>query len=162
MKTGKLFRDLRELCSISQLEVAKRSGLSNGMICRFEKGRHDITLANLKRLMVAINRPVSDLFNPVTTPIKVYDQSMLRTLGTIEVDSSLADCYAIFINENEILPKNTIAVIKPTGKAHQSDIVSYIDNQGRVRFEVSNGGKYSGIVVKADWSYTRKGLTISD
>ncbi|MBK9293891.1 MAG: helix-turn-helix transcriptional regulator [Oligoflexia bacterium] len=64
-------RFFREQMKISQLEAAKRSGLSGSMIAHLEQGRIDLRDQHLEKLLpvLGISRGVFDAFASGQTPV---------------------------------------------------------------------------------------------
>lgn len=57
-KFGSAFRDARYLRNISQMELAKRAGMSAENLCEIEMGRRSPTLASIEKLEKALNAEV--------------------------------------------------------------------------------------------------------
>ena len=60
---GRRLRKLRELHALSQRQLAKRSGVSNAMICLIEKGRSNPSLGLLKNILEAVPISIADFFS---------------------------------------------------------------------------------------------------
>ena len=67
---------LREARGYSQLELARRTGLTNGYISKVEQELKNVTLANLGALAIGLGCSLEDLFRP---PPKKRDPSVTST-----------------------------------------------------------------------------------
>ncbi|MBW6395806.1 helix-turn-helix domain-containing protein [Thermus sp. SYSU G05001] len=64
---GKRVRELRERAGLSQHELAKRAGLTQGMIWQIEEGRKRPSVASLLAIARALNVSPSELLPVVNT-----------------------------------------------------------------------------------------------
>ncbi len=60
---GKRLRELRAKNRITQEKLAEMIGVEQQQICRIETGGCFTTIDNLKKLSVALNVPIDELFN---------------------------------------------------------------------------------------------------
>lgn len=65
---GNRLRRLREMNGMSQRALAKKAGVTNGIISMIEKNRNSPSLATLKKILDAIPIPLADFFTEGTMP----------------------------------------------------------------------------------------------
>lgn len=81
---GLRLKKTRESRGISQRQLAKRSGVSNAMICLIEKGKSSPSLGLLKTILESMPISVSEFFSfEIETPSKVfYRHDELTDIGS--------------------------------------------------------------------------------
>ncbi len=62
MKIGERIRNLRQLSSLTQEELAERAGLTKGFISQVERDRTSISLDSLVQILDALDENISDFF----------------------------------------------------------------------------------------------------
>ena len=62
---GQVVRKLRLEQNISQEELADRCGLHRTYISDIELGKRNVSLENIERIAISLNRSLSDLFKEV-------------------------------------------------------------------------------------------------
>ena len=62
MDVGERLRSLREMYGLSQRSLAKKAGVTNGIISMIEMNRNSPSLATLKKILDAIPISFSDFF----------------------------------------------------------------------------------------------------
>jgi transcriptional regulator with XRE-family HTH domain len=62
LNVGERLRTLREMYGMSQRALAKKAGVTNGIISMIEKNRNSPSLATLKKILDAIPMPFSEFF----------------------------------------------------------------------------------------------------
>ena len=62
VRFGQAVRKLRQAKKISQEELAERSGLHRTYISDIELGKRNVSLENIERIAVALERSLPDLF----------------------------------------------------------------------------------------------------
>ena len=62
---GQVVRKLRLEQNISQEELADRCGLHRTYISDIELGKRNVSLENIERISISLNRSLSDLFKEV-------------------------------------------------------------------------------------------------
>jgi transcriptional regulator with XRE-family HTH domain len=84
MKIGERLRTLREMYGLSQRALAKKAGVTNGIISMIEKNRNSPSLATLKKILDAIPIPLSEFFAEGAAPqLKTfYKASDLPEIGS--------------------------------------------------------------------------------
>jgi len=65
---GERLRSLREMYGMSQRALAKKAGVTNGIISMIEKNRNSPSLATLKKILDAIPIPLSEFFTVGENP----------------------------------------------------------------------------------------------
>jgi len=68
LNVGERLRTLRELYGMSQRALAKKAGVTNGIISMIEKNRNSPSLATLKKILDAIPIPLSEFFTEGASP----------------------------------------------------------------------------------------------
>jgi transcriptional regulator with XRE-family HTH domain len=63
LNVGERLRTLREMYGMSQRGLAKKAGVTNGIISMIEKNRNSPSLATLKKILDAIPMPLSEFFS---------------------------------------------------------------------------------------------------
>ena len=158
MTTKTRFKQLRLKAGITQLELAVLSGLSNGMICRFERGQNDITLDNLMLLLDKIGSSPAELFasKSFTLPLLELD-NITAPVGEVVRCGDYKDCYAVINRKQSIYPIDSITIINPTIKARTGDVIAYLNNDGVLCYELLRtvDSQYIGVVVETEWNYKR-------
>jgi transcriptional regulator with XRE-family HTH domain len=81
---GARLKKVRELHDLSQRQLAKKSGVSNAMICLIEKGKTRPSLGLLKNILDAFPVSVSDFFSlELTQPARAfYRNGELTEIGS--------------------------------------------------------------------------------
>jgi len=82
---GERLRAVRELYGLSQRALAKKAGVTNGMISMIEQNRNSPSLATLKKILDAIPISFADFF---TTDIDSGQQIVFRADELVEIGSS--------------------------------------------------------------------------
>ncbi|MFQ6079074.1 MAG: helix-turn-helix domain-containing protein, partial [Thermodesulfobacteriota bacterium] len=62
MKIGERIRNLRQLSSLTQEELAERAELTKGFISQVERDRTSISLDSLVQILDALDENISDFF----------------------------------------------------------------------------------------------------
>jgi transcriptional regulator with XRE-family HTH domain len=62
LKIGERIRNLRQLSSLTQEELAERAGLTKGFISQVERDRTSISLDSLVQILDALDENISDFF----------------------------------------------------------------------------------------------------
>lgn len=153
------FKRLRESKGISQLQLSSLSGFSNEMICRFERGKNDITMNVLLKLLECIGSSPAELFadDIHTLPLLELDD-LSKPVGEVLRQGDYENCYAVINNKQGIFPQNSISVINPNSIAVNGDVIAYVDANGCMCFEYYRGLShqlYAGVVIETDWNYQR-------
>jgi transcriptional regulator with XRE-family HTH domain len=68
LDVGDRLRNLREMYGLSQRALAKKAGVTNGIISMIEKNRNSPSLATLKKILDAIPISLSEFFTVETNP----------------------------------------------------------------------------------------------
>ena len=68
LNVGERLRTLRETNGMSQRALAKKAGVTNGIISMIEKNRNSPSLATLKKILDAIPIPFAEFFAEGATP----------------------------------------------------------------------------------------------
>jgi transcriptional regulator with XRE-family HTH domain len=68
LNVGERLRTLREKNGMSQRALAKKAGVTNGIISMIEKNRNSPSLGTLKKILDAIPIPLAEFFTEGTTP----------------------------------------------------------------------------------------------
>ena len=82
---GERLRVIREMYGLSQRALAKKAGVTNGMISMIEQNRNSPSLATLKKILDAIPISFSEFF---TTDIDSNQQIVYRAEELVEIGSS--------------------------------------------------------------------------
>jgi len=84
LNVGERLRTLREMYGLSQRALAKKAGVTNGIISMIEKNRNSPSLATLKKILDAFPIPLSEFFSEGTSPqLKTfYKASDLHEIGS--------------------------------------------------------------------------------
>ena len=84
LNIGERLRVLREMHGMSQRALAKKAGVTNGIISMIEKNRTSPSLATLKKILDAIPTPLADFFTEGATPQlrTFYTESELLEIGS--------------------------------------------------------------------------------
>jgi transcriptional regulator with XRE-family HTH domain len=72
MKIGERIRNLRQLSSLTQEELAERAGLTKGFISQVERDKTSICLDNLVQILDALGESISDFFLDIEEKDIVY------------------------------------------------------------------------------------------
>jgi transcriptional regulator with XRE-family HTH domain len=72
MNIGERIRNLRQLSSLTQEELAERAGLTKGFISQVERDRTSICLDNLVQILDALDENISDFFSDIEEKGIVY------------------------------------------------------------------------------------------
>ena len=80
---GTRLKSVRTGRNLSQRELARKSGVTNGLISQIEQNRSSPSVASLKRILDAIPMTLSEFFSPVTQaePKIFYAADELRELN---------------------------------------------------------------------------------
>ena len=146
------FKKLRELKGVTQLSLATLSGLSNGMICRYEQGRNDLSVDNLIKLLDALDATPAELFADDTHHVPIVQtHDLVNSIGTITKQGDYAACYAV-VNDGEkgLFPDNSLSIVSPVAEAVKGDVVAIIGDSGKLHFEryrSSLVGRHCGVVI---------------
>jgi len=86
LDVGERLRTLREMYGMSQRALAKKAGVTNGIISMIEKNRNSPSLATLKKILDAIPIPLSEFFSEGEDPklktfYKAADLSEIGSAG---------------------------------------------------------------------------------
>ena len=68
LNLGERLRTLREMKGLSQRALAKKAGVTNGIVSMIEKNRNSPSLATLKKILDAIPIPLAEFFTEGTPP----------------------------------------------------------------------------------------------
>ena len=82
---GERLRVIREMYGLSQRALAKKAGVTNGMISMIEQNRNSPSLATLKKILDAIPISFSEFFS---TDIDSNQQIVYRAEELVEIGSS--------------------------------------------------------------------------
>ncbi len=82
---GERLRVIREMYGLSQRALAKKAGVTNGMISMIEQNRNSPSLATLKKILDAIPISFSEFFS---TDIDNKQQIVYRASELVEIGSS--------------------------------------------------------------------------
>ena len=82
---GERLRNLRELYGLSQRALAKKAGVTNGMISMIEQNRNSPSLATLKKILEAIPISFSEFFS---TDRDENQQIVFRAEDLVEIGSA--------------------------------------------------------------------------
>ena len=99
ISTAEVLKRLRAERNLSQLELARRAGMSAAQLCKIERGRNELTASTLRRLSDALGVPVSVLLGEgAGEPSPIGAIAVSREVveppvaqGFVPVLSSLAD-----------------------------------------------------------------------
>src|SRR4030042_7060588 len=72
MKTGERIRNLREMSTLTQEELADRAGLTKGFISQIERDLTSISLDSLAQILKALDENISDFFRETSEEKIVY------------------------------------------------------------------------------------------
>ncbi|AOV16574.1 XRE family transcriptional regulator [Acidihalobacter aeolianus] len=83
MEIGARLRALRELYGLSQRELAKRAGVTNGMISQIEQDRVSPSVGSLKKILDGLSISIADFFTQdFGGPVQVFfDRDEMPDLG---------------------------------------------------------------------------------
>jgi len=81
---GERLRALREMHGLSQRALAKKAGVTNGIISMIEKNRTSPSLATLKKILDAFPMPLAEFFTEDATPQlrTFYTAAELHEIGS--------------------------------------------------------------------------------
>ena len=82
---GERLRVIREMYGLSQRALAKKAGVTNGMISMIEQNRNSPSLATLKKILEAIPISFADFFS---TELDGNQQIVFRANELVEIGSS--------------------------------------------------------------------------
>lgn len=82
---GKRLRTLREMYGLSQRALAKKAGVTNGMISMIEQNRNSPSLATLKKILEAISISFAEFFS---TELNGHQQIVFKADELVEIGSS--------------------------------------------------------------------------
>jgi len=84
MDVGERLRSLREMYGLSQRSLAKKAGVTNGIISMIEMNRNSPSLATLKKILDAIPISFSDFFTvgAISQLQTVYKAAELTEIGS--------------------------------------------------------------------------------
>ena len=85
LDVGVRLRTLREMYGMSQRTLAKKAGVTNGIISMIEKNRNSPSLATLKKILDAIPIPLSEFF---TEGAKPQLKTFYKAVDLTEIGSS--------------------------------------------------------------------------
>lgn len=90
-EVGSRLRAVRQMHGLSQRELAKRAGVTNGMISLIEQGRVSPSVASLKKVLDGIPMALAEFFtlDPEQTPQVFYAGDELTELGEGDVSLRL-------------------------------------------------------------------------
>ncbi|MFQ5841395.1 MAG: helix-turn-helix domain-containing protein, partial [Thermodesulfobacteriota bacterium] len=74
MKIGERIRNLRQLSSLTQEELAERAELTKGFISQVERDKTSISLDSLVQILDALDENISDFFLDIQEKDIVYRQ----------------------------------------------------------------------------------------
>ncbi|AOU97409.1 XRE family transcriptional regulator [Acidihalobacter yilgarnensis] len=83
MEVGARLRALRELYGLSQRELAKRAGVTNGMISQIEQDRVSPSIGSLKKILDGLAISIADFFTQdFGGPVQVFfERAAMPDLG---------------------------------------------------------------------------------
>ncbi len=82
---GERLRAVREIYGLSQRSLAKKAGVTNGMISMIEQNRNSPSLATLKKILDAIPISFADFFSP---EMESDQQIVFRANELVEIGSA--------------------------------------------------------------------------
>jgi transcriptional regulator with XRE-family HTH domain len=84
LNVGERLKTLREMNGMSQRALAKKAGVTNGIVSMIEKNRNSPSLATLKKILDAIPIPMAEFFTEGTTPRlrKFFKAGNLHEIGS--------------------------------------------------------------------------------
>ena len=132
---------VRLMHGLSQRELAKRAGVTNGMISLIEQGRVSPSVASLKKVLDGLPMQLAEFFtmDPAATPQVFYCGRELVELGEGEVSLRLVAAHR---------PGRRMAVLHEAyapGADTGSEMLSHAGEEGGVvvsgRIEVTVGGQ---------------------
>jgi len=84
LDVGERLRTLRERYGMSQRALAKKAGVTNGIVSMIEKNRNSPSLATLKKILDAFPVPFSEFFTMGTSPLlkTFYKAADLPEIGS--------------------------------------------------------------------------------
>lgn len=90
-EVGSRLKAVRQMHGLSQRELAKRAGVTNGMISLIEQGRVSPSVASLKKVLDGIPMPLAEFFtlDPEQTPQVFFGREELIELGEGDVSLRL-------------------------------------------------------------------------
>ena len=82
---------VRQMHGLSQRELAKRAGVTNGMISLIEQGRVSPSVASLKKVLDGLPMGLAEFFtmDPAGTSQVFYGKDELVELGEVDVSLQL-------------------------------------------------------------------------
>ncbi len=83
--TGERLRILREMYNLSQRALAKKAGVTNGMISMIEQNRNSPSIATLKKILDAIPISFGEFFS---TDLDEHQQIVFKADELVEIGSS--------------------------------------------------------------------------
>jgi transcriptional regulator with XRE-family HTH domain len=83
MEVGSKLRAVREMYGLSQRELAKRAGVTNGMISQIEQNRVSPSIGSLKKILDGLSLSLADFFTVDFSPAEqvFYGPEELPDLG---------------------------------------------------------------------------------
>jgi transcriptional regulator with XRE-family HTH domain len=88
MDVGARLRMVRDRCGLSQRELAKRAGVTNGTISLIEQNRVSPSISSLKKVLEGLPMTLADFFTfdgDPQTPKVFYQSQELPNLGTEKI-----------------------------------------------------------------------------
>jgi transcriptional regulator with XRE-family HTH domain len=84
LNVGERLRTLREMNGMSQRALAKKAGVTNGIVSMIEKNRNSPSLATMKKILDAIPIPMAEFFTEGTPPRlrKFFKAGNLHEIGS--------------------------------------------------------------------------------
>jgi transcriptional regulator with XRE-family HTH domain len=141
LDVGARLRDLRKMHGLSQRELAKRAGVTNGMISLIEQNRASPSVSSLKKVLDGFPISMADFFTTEfsSTNRAFYKASDLRDVGVGDVQFRLVGYDH---------PDRTMSILReiyPAGSDTGDDMLQHQGEEGGVvvrgRIEITVGAE---------------------
>jgi len=141
INVGSHLKAVRQMYGLSQRELAKRSGVTNGLISLIEQNRVSPSVSSLKKVLDGIPMALSDFFtfDPAGRPQVFFGRDELTDIGSGAVELRLV---------GSRLPKRCMSVLHERYGAHadtRTDMLTHNGEEGGVvirgRIELTVGGE---------------------
>ena len=114
---GRKIRELRTAAELTQDELARRAGLTDGFISQIERGRTSISIDSLKMILDALNISLAEFFREDEVHRLVFskqDQVELDARGFVvtndNMETSIPGVFAVGDLRSKLLRQITTAV----------------------------------------------------
>ena len=111
MKIGERIRNLRQLSSLTQEELAERAGLTKGFISQVERDKTSISLDSLVQILDALDENISDFFLDTKEKDIVY-----RKEDRVEIEKTGVSKFELLIPGSTNKKMEAVMVILKPGE----------------------------------------------